>query len=91
MLTVYIPEYIPAHNKGEEALFLGIQKTLDGLNVGKIYLYSVLPEDDQLCYGHSVEVVTETIIPRARQAKLDKLIHVLKYVPGHLIYACLRK
>ena len=91
MLTVYIPEYIPAHNKGEEALLLGIQKSLDGLDVGKIYLYSVAPEYDQLRYGHSVEVVTETIIPRARQSKLDKLIHVLSYVPGHLIYACLRK
>ena len=86
MLTVYIPEYIPAHNKGEEALFLGIRKTLEGLNIGKIYLYSVDPIYDQRCYGPPVEVVTETIIPRSRQHKFKKLLQILKYIPGHLIY-----
>jgi polysaccharide pyruvyl transferase WcaK-like protein len=91
MLTVYIPEYIPAHNKGEEALLLGILKTLDGLNVGKVYLTSVSPEYDKRCYDHRVEVVPETIIPRARQSKLNKFIQVLKHVPGHLAYGCLRR
>ena len=90
-MKVLIPENIPAHNKGEEAILRGIFRTFGDINVDKLYLYSTSPEYDQKIYGEPVEVITDTLIPYARTSKWIKIKHLIKQIPKHAIYLLLRK
>lgn len=87
MLKILIPEKIPAHNKGEEAIFRGILKTLDFISEKKIYLYSKSPDYDKSRYKDAVELITESLIPDSEISKAQKLVHIFKYLPLHLVYA----
>jgi len=87
MLKVLIPEKIPAHNKGEEAIFRGILKTLDFVTEKKIFLYSKSPCYDKAQYAEAAEIITESLIPDPTETKAKKILHVLWYIPLHVIYA----
>ncbi|MBM2832847.1 MAG: pyruv trans protein [Candidatus Brocadiaceae bacterium] len=87
MLKILIPEKIPAHNKGEEAIFRGILKTLDFVPDKKIYLYSKSPGYDGNKYGGDVEIITESLVPDPENSKVSKVAHVIRYITMHIIYA----
>lgn len=86
-MIVLIPEKIPAHNKGEEALFRGIMATLQSINPTKIYLYSKHPEYDVKVYGAECELLMESLIPDSEDPKSKKLIQVLYSLPLHFLFA----
>ncbi|BDQ35474.1 polysaccharide pyruvyl transferase family protein [Pseudodesulfovibrio portus] len=90
-MKVLIPENIPAHNKGEEAILRGILRTFGDIEVEKLYLYSTSPDYDQKIYGNPVEVITDTLIPYARTTKWVKIKHLLGQIPKHLLYLIMRK
>ena len=90
MLSILIPEKIPAHNKGEEAILLGIRKTLECLDEEfKIFLYSESPEYDGKRYYGKAEIITNSMIPESTLPKKEKLAHLLKSGIKHLMFwAC---
>lgn len=87
MLKILIPEKIPAHNKGEEAIFRGILKTLDFVPEKKIYLYSKSPQYDGSKYQNDAEIITESLVPDPENSKFRKAAHVVSYITLHVIYA----
>ena len=91
MIKILIPESIPAYNKGEEAIFRGIQKTLEFMPEKKIYLYSENPEYDKKQYGNDVEIITTTFIPDAQLPVKEKLILLVRNITQYLCYACCPK
>lgn len=88
MLTFFIPEKIPSHNKGEEAILRGIVRTLDFVEDKKIYLYSDSSSYDSTKYRDCAEIITETLILDSKASASKKLWYAVKYILLHLIYAC---
>lgn len=87
MLSILIPEKIPAHNKGEEAITLGICKTLEVQGIqSKIYLFSESPEYDGKAYKGMVEIITESLIPTSLFSRRRKLFHLLRSGSKHLLF-----
>lgn len=89
MVTILIPELIPAHNKGEEAIFWGILETLKFIPDKKVYLYSKHPEYDAKTFGDSAELVTKSLIPEHYDSRNKKIQRLLEQVPRHAFYALL--
>ena len=89
MLKFFIPEKIPAHNKGEEAIFWGIMETLRFAPQKKVYLYSSSPEYDSRQYHGSAVMIAESLIPDFEMSKKDKAKFALKQIPTHVIFAVL--
>ncbi len=87
MAKVLIPEKIPAHNKGEEAIARGILKTLDFTDIEKIYLYSRSPEYDRKIYGDPFEIIENSLIPDPEKPKRTKIARILKSLPCHAAFA----
>ncbi len=87
MFKILIPEKIPAHNKGEEAIFRGLIETIKFMGETKIFLYSRHPEYDEKAYSGEVEIITETLVPVTEDSKMQKIWHLLYNVPMHLIFA----
>lgn len=87
MLSILIPEKIPAHNKGEEAIFLGICKTLELQGIeAKIYLYSEDPAYDGKRYKDKAEIITNTLIPNSGLSRGRKLAHLLRSGIKHVTF-----
>lgn len=57
MIKILIAEDIPSHNKGEEALFLGLHKSLQNLAPCEFKLLSLNPQHDAKNYSGMAEVV----------------------------------
>ena len=86
MITILIPEKIPAHNKGEEAILKGMLKTLEFIPEKKIYLVSKSPAYDKSQYKESVEIIENCLVPDPSDGIFKKIIHISKVVPSHIIY-----
>lgn len=90
MFTILIPETIPAHNKGEEAIFYGILSTLDFIPEKKIYLFSNSPSYDKKQYNHHVEIISSIgSLANPINKKHSKLSYLFKCIPLHIVYALL--
>lgn len=87
MLSILIPEKIPAHNKGEEAILLGICKTLEAQSIeNKLYLFSESPEYDAKSYRGKAEIIRESLIPSSLLSRRKKLRHLLRSGSKHLLF-----
>jgi len=86
LITILIPEKIPAHNKGEEAILKGMLKTLEFIPEKKIYLFSKSPVYDKSQYKESVEIIENSLVPDPGDGIFKKIIHLSKVVPSHIIY-----
>jgi len=89
MVTILIPELIPAHNKGEEAIFWGILETLRFLPEKKVYLYSKHPEYDARTFKDSAVLITESLIPEHYDPKSKKILRLLNQIPRHALFGVL--
>ena len=87
MLSILIPEKIPAHNKGEEAIYWGICKTIEAQGIdSKIYLFSESPEYDGKVYKGKAEIITESLIPDSLFTRRKKMLHLLRSGSKHLLF-----
>lgn len=87
MLKILIPEQIPAHNKGEEAIFLGICKTLDVHGIkNKLYLFSESPEYDAKVYRGKAEIITESLIPSFLLTRREKIYRFIRSGIKHTLF-----
>lgn len=57
MTKILIAEDIPSHNKGEEALLLGLIKSVQNMAPCEFFMLSLNPEDDQQNYGDLVKII----------------------------------
>lgn len=98
-MKILIAEDIPSHNKGEEALFLGLVESLKPLGEVELYMLSCNPVIDQKNYGNLVSMVDARgvtpahIVDPTSPGKLAKawntLVFVFKYLSFYLLYRLL--
>jgi len=86
MLKILIPESIPGYNKGEEAIFRGILKSLEFVPEKKIYLYSEDPEYDRAQYAGDAEIITRTFVPNPSMGAKKKFLLLTGNIAQHLLY-----
>ena len=56
-MKIVIAEDIPSHNKGEEALFIGLVESLKLLGPSELFLFSLNPESDSRNYQGQATIV----------------------------------
>lgn len=87
-MKLYIPEYIPSNNKGEEAIVQGIHQGFKnhGIDV-QISIYSYRPEIDRVNYGGQFKVI-EGITFRPMRGKniLFRLLETASIWSKHCLF-----
>ena len=96
MTKILIAEDIPSHNKGEEALFLGLVKSLQNLAPCEFKLLSVNPAHDAQNYAGMAEVVDARGITPAHmidsQASLPaKVFNILLFFTRYFMFGIMFK
>ncbi len=92
MLRIFIPEIIPSLNKGEEAIFRGILKTLPSDEGYEVSLYSIHPEVDRLRYDFpGVQIVAGDGLIIYNSSKASKLIKFPWILLKHMVFLVLYK
>lgn len=87
-MKIYIPEYVPSQNKGEEAIVHGIYQGLR--NQGKdveISIFSYTPEIDKINYGNQFEVVDGiTFRPTPGKSMFLRLLETASIWLRHILF-----
>jgi len=92
MLKIFIPEIIPSLNKGEEAIFRGILKTLDGLGEYEVSLFSAHPEIDTPRYNlPNVRIISGDSPIVYSSSKAVKFLKFPRVVLKHIAFLILLK
>ena len=94
MYNVFLFERIPSLNKGEEAILVGLVRSLKKIHREiNITIYSDTPDDDKKKYSGLVNIIQyeRLLYQNKKHLKLNKVIFILSHIVFSLMYKIFKR